>query len=291
MKPRTRALLLLHFIVFLWGFTGILGKELHFSVFVLVALRMLIALVSIGLYAMVAKKSLVLPKRDVLKLIGVGVLTSCHWCAFFYSIHKSNVSTTLSVISTTAFFVALISPFFNKSKLKLKELSLGVLVIVGIAIIFSSGFQYATGIIYSLIAALLAAVFSSFNGRFIQRIPATPIAFYEMLGGSLVMVGMITWNQEWNVVSALKAYDWMLLILLGTATTAFAFIASVQVMKHLSPFTCAMAINLEPVYTIVFALLIYGSSEYMSGVFYFGAAIILIALFAESLLKNKKSSI
>lgn len=288
MKPRTRALLTLHFIVFLWGFTGILGKELHFSVFVLVALRMLIALASIALYAVFTKKSLVLPRRDVFKLIGVGVLTALHWCSFFYSIHQSNVSTTLSVISTTAFFVALISPFFTKSKLKWKELSLGVLVIAGIAIIFSSGFQYATGIIFSLIAALLAAVFSSFNGRFIQRLSATNIAFYEMLGGSIIMVGIITFNREWDVVQAITAFDWMLLLLLGTATTAFAFIASVHVMKHLSPFTCAMAINLEPVYTIVFALLIYGSSEFMSGLFYVGTCIILTAVWLESIKAVKK---
>jgi drug/metabolite transporter (DMT)-like permease len=108
-----------------------------------------------------------------------------------------------------------------------------------------------------------------------------------MLGGSLVLVAVISFQQEWNIISELSSYDWLLVILLGTVTTAFAFIASVNVMKHLSPFSCAIAINLEPVYTIVLALLFYGQSEYMRPLFYVGAVLILSSVWLESLLRKK----
>lgn len=159
MKERNKALVLLHFIVFLWGFTGILGKELHFSVTVLVFLRMMVALVSIAIYKFFWKKSFVVSRFDLVKLLFVGMLTAAHWLCFFYSIHISNVSTALAVISTTAFFVALISPLFNRKKFVWKELALGTLVTAGVAVIFNVEMEYAWGIIFALLAALFAAVF------------------------------------------------------------------------------------------------------------------------------------
>jgi len=287
MKERNKALVLLHFIVFLWGFTGILGKELHFSVTVLVFLRMMVALVSIAIYKYFWKKSFVVSRFDLIKLLFVGVLTAAHWLCFFYSIHISNVSTALAVISTTAFFVALVSPLFTRKKFVWKELALGTLVTAGVAVIFNVEMEYAWGIVFALLAAFFAAIFSSFNGRFIRTMHASNIAFYEMLGGSVVLIGVISFRHEWQIVAELSSYDWFLVILLGTVTTAFAFIASVNVMKYLSPFSCAIAINLEPVYTIVLALLFYGQSEYMRPLFYFGAVLILSSVWLESLLRKK----
>lgn len=287
MTERNKALVLLHFIVFLWGFTGILGKELSFSVTVLVFLRMLVALISIALYKYFWKKSFVVSRFDLIKLLFVGVLTAAHWLCFFYSIHISNISTALAVISTTAFFVALISPLFSRKKFVLKELALGALVTAGVAVIFNVEVEYAWGIAFALLAALLAAIFSSFNGRFIRTIDASNIALYEMLGGSAVLVAVITVQGEWNIVAKLTSYDWVLVILLGTVATAFAFIASVNVMKHLTPFSCAIAINLEPVYTIVLALLFYGRSEHMRPLFYVGAVLILSSVWLESLLRKR----
>jgi drug/metabolite transporter (DMT)-like permease len=286
MKERNKALVLLHFIVFLWGFTGILGKELNFSVTVLVFLRMVVALFSIAIYKYFWKKSFVVSRFELIKLLFVGVLTAAHWLCFFYSIHISNISTALAVISTTAFFVALISPLFTRKKFVWKELALGTLVTAGVAVIFNVEMEYAWGIVFALLAALFAAIFSSFNGRFIRTIHASNIALYEMLGGSAVLVAVITIQREWNIITELSAYDWLLVILLGTVATAFAFIASVNVMKHLTPFSCAIAINLEPVYTIVLALLFYGQSEYMRPLFYVGAILILSSVWLESLLRK-----
>jgi len=279
---RSKSFLLLHVIVFLWGFTGIIGKELQFSVNVLVFLRMAIALVSIGLYAFLFNKSIKLAVRDIFKLIVIGGLIAAHWLCFFESIHSSNVSIALSVVSTTTFFVALISPIFNRKKWNLKELFLGLFVVLGVSLIFQAEGIYVAGIVYGLLAALFAATFSSFNGIFIQRISATSIAFYEMLGGTLVLLVALLMRGEFQVIGEITGKQWLLLIILGTVTTAFAFIASVEVMKQLSPFSCAIAINLEPIYTILFALWLYGSSEYMQPMFYVGAGIILVSVWLNT---------
>jgi drug/metabolite transporter (DMT)-like permease len=249
---------------------------------------MIVALVSIAIYKYFWKKSFVVSRFDLIKLLFVGVLTAAHWLCFFYSIHISNVSTALAVISTTAFFVALISPLFTRKKFVWKELALGSLVTAGVAVIFNVEMEYAWGIVFALLAALFAAIFSSFNGRFIRTIHASNIALYEMLGGTAVLIAVITIQGEWNIITELSTYDWLLVILLGTVTTAFAFIASVNVMKHLSPFSCAIAINLEPVYTILLALLFYGQSEYMRPLFYVGAVLILSSVWLESLLRKSK---
>lgn len=279
---RSKSFLLLHVIVFLWGFTGIIGKELQFSVYVLVFLRMAIALVSIGLYAFLFNKSIKLAVRDIFKLIVIGGLIAAHWLCFFGSIHSSNVSIALSVVSTTTFCVALISPIFNRKKWNLKELFLGLFVVLGVSLIFQAEGIYVAGIVYGLLAALFAATFSSFNGIFIQRISATSIAFYEMLGGTLVLLVALLMRGEFQVIGEITGKQWLLLIILGTVTTAFAFIASVEVMKQLSPFSCAIAINLEPIYTILIALWLYGSSEYMQPMFYVGAGIILVSVWLNT---------
>ena len=138
------------------------------------------------------------------------------------------------------------------------------------------------GIVYGLLAALLAATFSSFNGIFIQRITATSVAFYEMLGGTLVLFFVVLFRGEFYIIEEISGKQWLLLVALGTVTTAFAFIVSVEVMKQLSPFSCAIAINLEPIYTILLALWFYGSSEYMHPMFYVGAGIILFSVWLNT---------
>jgi len=145
----------------------------------------------------------------------------------------------------------------------------------------SDGF-YVWGIFFGLLSAFFAATFRSFNGIFIREISATAIAFYEMLGGVLVLFFILVWRGEVSLIADIRINDWLLLILLGTVTTAFAFIASVEVMKQLSPFSCAVAINLEPIYTILLALWLYGNSEYMQPMFYVGAVIILLSVWLNT---------
>jgi drug/metabolite transporter (DMT)-like permease len=292
MTKNTRdALIRLHFIVFIWGFTGILGYEISLPPVQLVWWRVLIAAAGIGVYALFTRKSLRAGLRDFLVFSFVGLITAAHWICFFGSIKISNISTALAVLSTTSFFVAFIAPAIRRERFQYYELVLGVFIILGLTLIFRFEPEYTGGILLSLCAALFAALFSSINSILVTRHPPHLIAFYEMIGGFIALSLYLSATGEW--MSDFRwpdAWDGLLLLILGLLATAYAFIAGIQVMKVLSPFTCAITINLEPVYTILFALLLYGEKEFMSVQFYFGALILLSTLFADAYLKRRRNN-
>jgi len=285
---KSEALLLLHFIVLIWGFTGILGKEITLDALELVWWRVGIAAIAIGAYALLTRKPLEASRRDILRFMGVGVLTAAHWICFFASIKVSNISTALAVLSTTSFFVALVAPLIRRTRVLPYELGLGVMVIAGLVMIFRFEPQYTLGILLSLGAAFFAALFSSYNSVFVATHPPHRIAFYEMLGGFLAVSIYVMLSGNGASALALSGYtDLVLLLILSLVATAYAFIAGIRVMRVLTPFTCAITINLEPVYTILFALFLYGESEWMSPQFYAGALIILSTLFVNAWMKRR----
>jgi drug/metabolite transporter (DMT)-like permease len=288
-NDRKGSLFLLHIIVFIWGFTGILGREISLASIPLVWWRVFIAAGSIGLFSLLFKKDLRVTQKELIQFGSVGLLTAAHWICFFSSIKVSNVSVALAVISTTSFFVALVAPYIRREKFQSYELVLGVLVVAGLFIIFKFEVRYALGIALSLLASFFAAIFSSFNSNFIQKHSSTKIAFWEM---TFALIGVTTFMlfdpSSFIAVKNISMYDFRLVLLLGVVCTGFAFIVGIEIMKVLSPFTCAVAINLEPIYTIALALWIYGESEYMSPAFYLGTVIILSTLFIEAWLKKKE---
>lgn len=221
------------------------------------------------------------------KIILAGVLIAAHWVTFFHSIKISNVSVTLACVSTGAFFGSLIEPIVYRRKIDISEILLGLLVVAGLYLIFRFEGEYLSGILTALLSAFLAACFQVINGRLVKGNSPFRITFLEMLGGFLAIsvylavTGKLT-STAWN----LPAMDWIYLLILGSVCTAYAFIESVAVMRELSPFTVLLSINLEPVYGIVLALIIFGSEERMDPLFYVGAAIILSTVFADVLLKR-----
>jgi drug/metabolite transporter (DMT)-like permease len=290
-NSRSANLLLLHFIVFIWGFTGILGKEISIGALPLVWWRTFIAAIAIFLFALIARRSLRVELKELMKFAGVGLLTAAHWICFFTSIKVSNVSVALAVISTTAFFSAIVSPIINKFKFQWYELALGIIVIFGLTLIFKFESQYTLGILFALAASLLAAIFSSFNANLVKKHRATLIGFWEMTFACAGVSLFLLFSNQLSVEHLqVTTKDFSLLLLLGVVCTGFAFIAGIEVMKVLSPFTCALTINMEPVYTIAFALLIYGESEYMSPQFYLGAVVIISTLFLNLWLKKRFAS-
>jgi drug/metabolite transporter (DMT)-like permease len=285
---RSKALLILHLIVFIWGFTGILGKEISLESDQLVWWRTLIAAMAMGLFALFTGRSLRVERKELLAYVGVGLLTAAHWICFFGSIKVSNVSTALAIISTTSFFVAIVGPFIRKTSFSILEVVLGIIVIIGLTIIFKFEPDMTLGIVLSLAAAFFAAVFSSFNSVLVKKYPPTRIAFYEMSAG---MVGVTLYMMFNGTLDAslvdVGLRDFSLLIVLGTVATAFAFIMGIEVMKVLSPFTCALTINLEPLYTIAIALFLYKEDEFMSPAFYVGSILILSTLFIDVYARKK----
>jgi drug/metabolite transporter (DMT)-like permease len=282
-------LMALHLIVLIWGLTGILGFEISLGAIKLVWWRVFIAALAIGIFAFFSRKKLSANPRQIAAFAGVGLLTAAHWICFFESIKASKISVTLAVISTTAFFVAIIAPLIRKEKFHVYEIFLGLVVVSGLTLIFKFENEYQWGITLALLAALLAATFSSLNSSLVVKHGATKIAFWEMFFALLGVTVFLLFQGEFDAsIFDISARDLILLSVLGILCTGVAFIVSIEVMKVLSPFTCALAINMEPVYTILAALLLYGESEYMSREFYLGAAIIISTLFAESWLKSRK---
>jgi drug/metabolite transporter (DMT)-like permease len=241
--------LLLHLIVFIWGFTAILGALITIDAIPLVWYRMLLAVLFIAIYFLWKKKSFKVDRAGLLKFFFTGVVIALHWVFFFKAIKVSNVSVALVTMSTGAFFTALIEPVFFKRKINTLEMFLGLLVIAGLYIIFNFESQYKLGIIYALIASFLGALFAVLNGLFIKRYTADTISFYQLFFGVVFITFYLLFTNSFSVsFFQIPTSDWMYLIVLSSICTAYAFIASVQVMKYLSPYTVMLTINLEPIY-------------------------------------------
>ena len=280
--------LLLHFIVFIWGFTAILGALITIDAIPLVWYRMLLAVLFIAIYFLWKKKSFKVDRAGLLKFFFTGVVIALHWVFFFKAIKVSNVSVALVTMSTGAFFTALIEPVFFKRKINVLEMFLGLLVIAGLYIIFNFESQYKLGIIYALIASFLGALFAVLNGLFIKKYTADTISFYQLFFGVVFITIYLLFSNSFSVsFFQIPASDWMYLIVLSSICTAYAFIASVQVMKYLSPYTVMLTINLEPIYAIVLALFIFGDKEQMSSTFYLGAFIVLFVVLLNGIIKNR----
>ncbi len=296
-NARLKSLIHYHFIVFIWGFTAILGALISLEALPLVWYRMAIASIIIYGYLRIKRTKLRVPKRAFRGFALAGILIALHWLTFFGAIKTANVSVTLAVMSTGAFFTAILEPIFYKRKLIWYELLFGLIVIGGLYLIFEVNTSFYLGIGLALISALLSAVFTLVNGKFAHKHNPTTISFYELLVGT-AFIGVayasakafdVTWLSDFDSIVP-SGIDWMYIAILASICTAYAFIVSVKVMKHLSPYTLMLTINLEPVYGIALAYFILGDSEKMNPQFYYGAAGILAVVLLNGILKYKKSN-
>jgi drug/metabolite transporter (DMT)-like permease len=246
---------------------------------------MLLAAVGIAVYVRISKQSLVVSWRNFIGLVVVGTIVAAHWICFFMAIQVSNVSVTLAVIACTAFFTALVEPIFFKRKIEIYELLLGAVVVAAVGFIFKFEIQYQLGIVLALASAIFAAFFGVINGTFITKIPAATISFYEMAMG-FVGINIYLWatNMPWQLPPT--AADWLYILLLAWVCTAFAFVASVHILKKITPYTVALSVNLEPIYGITMAYFLFPNTEKMTPNFYVGAGIILLSVVANALLKS-----
>lgn len=287
--PPARYHLIMHLVVLIYGFTGILGALIEIGSFPLVWHRMLIASVGIAAYLFYKRIPFAIRRGQALRMIGVGFLIALHWIAFFGAIKASNVSVTLGCMASASLFTAFLEPLFFNKKLKAYEVLLGLMVIGGLWTIFRFEAHYATGIALALLASFSAALFTVINARMVRSRGAGIISFYEMLGGAIgISLYFLFTGTPFSPLFSMTGTDLIYLLILGLICTAFAFMASVNVMKVLSPFSVALTINMEPIYGIVLAFLIFGEEEKMSLGFYFGTLMILLALFTDVLVKRRK---
>ena len=288
LSDNTKSYFKLHWIVFIWGFTAVLGRLITLDAMPLVWFRMLFAVVFIFIYNKFTKTSIRLPKKVILKFLVAGLVIALHWFTFFRAIKVSNVSITLACLSTGAFFASIIEPIFFKKKIIWYEIFFGLLVVVGLSIIFKVEGNYIEGIVLALISAFLSACFAVINSKFVVNYEPKVISFYELFGGvlffSIFLFGTSSFNSEFFQLSI---NDFLYLLVLSSVCTAYAFIASTSIMKFLSPYTVMLTINLEPIYGILLAVLIFKEKEQMSPTFYFGALLILITVVLNAVLKAK----
>jgi len=281
-------LLLLHLVVLIFGFTAILGKLITIPSEQLVWYRMFFATCSLALYLLLMKKSFKMKREGLLKTIGVGFIIAAHWIFFFEAIKQSNVSIALAATATGSLFTALLEPVFFKRKLHFYELLLGSIVILGLYFIFQFETENSIGIWLGVIAAFLASIFTVMNGQLIKKYDSTRISLYELGGGVIaISIYFLLFSPDALPNFQLSASDWIWMLTLAIVCTAFAFVASVKVMEELTPFTVSLSINLEPVYGILLALLIFGESEKMSEGFYIGTSLILCSLFLNVWIKRR----
>lgn len=288
MSSKLKNFLHLHFIVFIWGFTAVLGKLISIDALPLVWYRMGIASLLILLFIGIRGYSLKVSKRNLMILAIAGAALTLHWVTFFLAIKVSNVSIALATMSTGAFFTALLEPIIYKRKLIWYELIFGVIVILGLLLIFKVETQYAYGILIALVAAFMGVVFTLINGKLVATQNSTIISFYELVMGVLLISIFIGFQGGFNAeFFQLSKNDWIFIFILASFCTAYAFIGGVHVMKYISPYSVVLTNNLEPVYGIMLAFFILGETEKMSPMFYVGALIILATVIANGILKNR----
>jgi drug/metabolite transporter (DMT)-like permease len=288
LSDNAKSYLQLHLIVFIWGFTAVLGRLITLDALPLVWFRMLFAVAFIFVYIRIKKISLKIPPKVILKFLVAGLVIAMHWFTFFRAIKVSNVSITLACLSTGAFFTSLIEPIFFGKKVIWYEIFFGLIVVFGLSIIFNVEGNYSEGITLALISAFLSASFSVINSKFVVDYEPTVISFYELSGGVLFFSGFLLFSNSFDVnFFQLTSNDFMYLMILSSICTAYAFIASTAVMKFLSPYTVMLTINLEPIYGIILAVLIFKDKEHMSSEFYIGALIILTTVILNGILKSR----
>ena len=276
----------LHIVVLIFGLTGILGKLISANSYLLVWYRVLIGVAAIAIYFLISKHSFKINKKILKQTFMVGCLIAIHWVAFFEAIKQSTVSIALVCLSSSTLFTALIEPLYFKRKIKGYELFLGLLIIVGLVLIFNFEFSYLTGIILGIVAAIFGSWFTVINGVLVKETNSKTLSFYELLGTLIILSSYLIFTNLGNMEAFLiPVSDIKWLLILGIVCTAFAFIVSIEVMKKISPFTVVISINLEPIYSIIIAVLLWPESEIMSTGFYVGMAIVLSAIFLNALFK------
>jgi drug/metabolite transporter (DMT)-like permease len=280
--------LMLHFIVFIWGFSPILGRFITCSAMQLVWFRILFTIILISGYIFITKAPLKVTGKTLLKLAVIGIIIAIHWLCFYGAIKVSNVSVTMAAFSTMTLFTAIIEPLILKRKIIWYELLIGLIIIAAICLIFSVEAGYWEGIILGILAAVTSATFSVLNSLMVKDTDSTAISYFELwfglIGLSIYLGFTGGFSRDFFILDNQAILG---LVLLAGICTAFPFIASVSLMKHLSPYTINLTVNLETVYGIILAIFIYHENKELSLTFYAGVMIILLSIFLNAYLKGK----
>jgi drug/metabolite transporter (DMT)-like permease len=287
-----KALIQLHAAVFLWGFTGVLGRVITLDQTWLVWYRLLITSVSLWLLYFFLNKIKKLPLRSVLYIGCIGLIQALHWVAFYGSIKYANITIALTTLSTSALLASVIEPLIMKKRIDPVEVFLGLFAIGGIIIIYNTHVAFSIGILIGLLSALLTVIVSVLNKKIVDRYHPEQITLYQLTGGFIGLSVLLPVYQhllpEQNFVP--QAMDWLWLFILSWVCTIYTFYLYIRALKKVSAFTMNLTLTLEPIYGILLAFLLYKENENLSGWFYLGFALISIAVVFHMmrLIKNSR---
>lgn len=282
----------LHFLVFIAGFTAILGELITIQAIPLVWYRMTIAGILMFFFLRYKRIKLSIPLNVKIRFFLAGVVIALHWITFFAAIKTSNISITLAMFSTGAFFASLIEPLFYRRRIISYEIVFGLLIVIGVSMIVQIEGEYFYGIILGILSAFLSSLFAVMNGKFVQNYNALTISFYEFISGILFISIFLLFDNENGFSSSffnITFSDFIYLLILASVCTAYAFIASVYVMKHITPFSVVLTYNLEPVYGMIMAFIIFPDKEKMPVVFYIGSSLIILTVLLNAIIKYTKN--
>ena len=279
----------LHLMVLILGLTGVLGKLISLETLELVWYRMLIAFIGLFIFLAIKKDLFGIHKKDLFGIMGVGALVTFHWLFFFEAIKVSTVSVAVVCLATSSLFSSIIEPLFFKRRILIYEIILGIIVLLAISYILGTDSKYLLGYFYGIMAALFGTLFTLFNARYVEKIEATKITMIEMFTGFIIISLLLILQGDYSFIkNAISFIDFSYLLILGIICTALVFVWMTEIMKYITPYSLIMAINLEPIYSIILALLIFGDDEFMNMSFYIGSTIIIGVVFLEGYLKNKQ---
>jgi drug/metabolite transporter (DMT)-like permease len=281
----------LHFLVFLWGFTAILGKLVSIPAVEMVFYRTLLAAIGMGVVILILRGSFKVSNSDLIKLFLTGAIVAAHWLTFFVSGRISNPSTSLVGFATCSLWAAFLEPMAKRNKIQYVEVGLGFVVIAGLYLIFSFNFQYPMGLFLGILSGLTCAMFAVINSQLVTRVNSLTITFYEMIGACATVAvffpfyttyfaadGQLNLAPSWS--------DWAWIAVLSLVCTVYAYAVAINLTKKLSVFFIQLTLNLEPVYGIILALMVFGQQEVMRWNFYSGTVVILGAVIAYPFVKD-----
>lgn len=287
-----KSLLKLHIAVFLWGFTGVLGKTIQLGEAMLVWYRILLTVIILLLLQTGTFKQIKnIPNKSKLKLAASGFIIVLHWILFYGCIKYSNVSIALTCLSASGFFTALLNPLLGDKKVHMAELLLGFLGILGVYLIFHFDPSYKIGIIIGLFSTLCSVIFSLINKHLVASLQPKTVMTFQLSAGWIILTILLPFYLHFFPEKQLipTTADWFWLFILASFCTVLAMNLSLQALKSVSAFTQNLTLNLEPVYGIILAFVIYKENSYLNTGFYWGFGLIIFSVFLQMLRVTKKS--
>lgn len=278
------AFIKLHISILLAGFTGLFGKLVTLNEGLLVWYRMLLAAVMLFLILWGSGKLKRVPFREVLKIAGTGLLLGLHWVFFYGSIKAANVSIGVVCFSLVGFFTALLEPLIIRRRLSIKEILFSLVAVCGIVLIFQFDTRYRTGIIIGVVSSALAALFTITNKKVGVRHSSSMMLLYEMIGGFLGLTCLLPFYLHLFPVETILPgmINFLYLLLLALVCTIGLYLLQIQVLKQVSAFTVNLSYNLEPVYSIILAMLFFGEAKELNFAFYAGLGLILLSVLLQT---------